>query len=174
MGALTSTVSGNTTTSSVLTLGAPSLASILGVITSGVITSTCTANANGTFTENTAVTNLNILGDNVGTLASVPANDTLAGLTPLLTVLGLTVVLNEQVTGPVAGSMTVNAIHITFHLLGLATENIYIASSTCGPFSANVDTPVASGMGLGIGLGLTGLLGLGFGAVYLRRRHVFA
>jgi hypothetical protein len=175
VGALTSTVAGNTTTSSVLTLGAPVLTSILGPITSGVITSTCTANQDGTFTKTTSVANLNILGNNVGTLASVPVNDTLVSLpAALVTVLGLTVTLNEQVAGPVAGSMTVNAIHIQFHLLGLATENIYIASSTCGPFSNNVATPVASGTGLGIGLGLLALLGAGFGAVYARRRHVLA
>lgn len=177
VGELTSTVSGNTTTSSVLTLGAPSLTSILGPITSGVITSTCTANSDGTFTKNVSVTNLNILGDNIGTLTSVPANDTLStgSLTgALVTVLNLTVTLNEQVTGPVSGSMTVNAIHISFNLLGLATEDIYIASSTCGPFSTNAALPVASGKGLGIGIGLLGLLGAGCATVYVRRRRVFA
>ena len=178
VGALSSSVSGNTTTSSVLTLGDSGIiGNILGPITSGLVTSTCTANSDGTFTESTSVTNLNILGDNVGTIASVPANDTLASgaLTgALLTALGLTVTLNEQVTGPVAGSVTVNAIHISFHLLGVADEDIYVASSTCGPFSAAVASPVAGGKGLGLGLGLLGLASIGVGTVYVRRRHAMA
>ena len=81
--------------------------------------------------------------------------------------------LNEQVAGPVVGSQTVNAIHIHFSTL-VASEDIYVASSTCGPFNASV--PLAGGKGLAIGLGACGLLGVSATAVgwHRRRRYTHA
>jgi len=59
--------------------------------------------------------------------------------------------------------------HISFTTIGLVTEDIYIASSTCGPFSSPV--PLASGKGLAIGLGAFGALAVGVGTTRVHRRR---
>jgi hypothetical protein len=83
------------------------------------------------------------------------------------------VTLNQQVPGPGTNTETVNAMDITLTstLLGTGTEEVIIASSTCGNPSSIVASPVASGKGLGIGLGLLSLLGTGVATVYVRRRR---
>ncbi|HXW43299.1 MAG TPA: choice-of-anchor P family protein [Streptosporangiaceae bacterium] len=167
---LNAAVSGNTTTASVQSLDTTGLTPLLGAISAGVITSSCTANSGGGFTETATVAGLSILGGSF-TSGTPTVNDVLT-LNPTLLPEGITsvtVTLNEQVTGPVTGSETVNAVHIAI-VTPLETQDIYIASSTCGPY--NADVPVASGKGLAIGLGALGVVGLGAGATswYRRRR----
>lgn len=169
--AVTAQVSGNTTTAGVTSLDTGGLIGpLLGAISAGVITSTCTANSNGTFTESANVANLSILG---ATFNGTPAPNTALGVTLPIGIAAATVTLNEQVAGPVVGSVTVNAIHIHLATL-IASEDIYIASSTCGPFNASV--PLAGGKGLALGLGACGLLGLSATAVgwHRRRRYTHA
>jgi len=159
--ALTASVTTNSATATVGGLDTTGIAiPLLGAITGSTITSSCLVNADGSFVETTSITGLN-----VGGTALAPG--TIAPNTPFLSIPAVaTITLNQQVAGPVTGSQTVNAIHID--LIG-AAETINIASSTCGPFSA--DTPVASGKGLALGLGLLGSVGVGYGAVYTRRRR---
>jgi len=168
---LTATVTSvNSTSAGVATLGVGGITlPILGAISAGAVSSTCTANANGTFTGTANIANLSILGATFNGSASPNTNLTVTVPAGIATV---SVTLNQQVTGPVPGSETVNAIAITYTLPVTGTETIDIASSTCGPFSAGV--PLASGKGLGIGLGAFGLLGLGLGAIYVRRHHAMA
>jgi hypothetical protein len=158
---LSASVTTNSATATVQGLNTTSiLAPLLGVITASAVTSSCLVNANGSFVETTSIANLSI---GATTLSAGP----IAPNTPFLSIpLVANVILNQQVAGPITGSQTVNAIHID--LLG-TTEDINISSSTCGPFSA--DTPVASGKGLALGLGLLGSVGVGYGAVYTRRRR---
>lgn len=164
--AVNAQVSGNTTTASVASLGTGGLIGpILGALSSGVVNSTCTANSDGSFTEGATVANLNILG---ATFNGTPAANTSLGVTLPIGIASATVTLNEQVPGPVTGSQTVNAIHIHLTTL-IASEDIYVASSTCGPFNASV--PLAGGKGLIIGLGACGLLGLSATAVSWNRRR---
>jgi hypothetical protein len=160
-------VAGNTTTAGVTSLDTTGiLGALLGAISAGVVTSTCTANSNGTFTEGATVANLNILG---ATFNGTPGVNTALVVTLPIGITSATVTLNEQVNpGPVAGSRTVNAIHIHLATL-IASEDIYIASSTCGPFDASA--PLAGGKGLAIGLGACGLLGLSVTAVNWHRRR---
>lgn len=164
---LNAQVSGNTTTASVQSLDTTGIvAALLGPISAGVISSSCTANSDGTFTRTASVANLSILG---ATFNGTPGANTNLSLSLPAGIASASVTLNEQVAGPVPGSVTVNAVHISFTTLGLATENIYIASSTCGPFSSPV--PLASGKGLVIGLGAFGALAVGVGTTRLRRRR---
>jgi hypothetical protein len=168
---VTAQVSGNTTTAGVTSLDTNGIVgALLGAISAGVVTSTCTANSNGTFTESASVANLSILG---ATFNGTPGANTSLGVTLPIGITAATVTLNEQVAGPVVGSQTVNAIHIHFTTL-VASEDIYIASSTCGPFNSSV--PLAGGKGLVIGLGACGLLGLSATAVgwHRRRRYTHA
>jgi hypothetical protein len=160
-GTLSASVTSNSATAAVQTLTSPVIGAILGVINGSAISSSCLANADGSFVRTTTIASLSIGGVTLP-VGPVPANDT------ALSVAGIAnITLNQQIPGPVTGSMEVNAIHIA--LLGaLVGETINIASSTCGPFTA--DTPVASGKGLAIGLGLLGSVGVGYGAVYSRRR----
>jgi hypothetical protein len=160
-GTLSASVTSNSATAAVQTLSSPALGALIGVITGTAISSSCLANADGSFVRTTTIADLSIGGVALPA-GPVPANDT------ALSVAGVAnITLNQQVPGPITGSMEVNAIHIA--LLGAALgETINIASSTCGPFTA--DTPVASGKGLAIGLGLLGSVGVGYGAVYSRRR----
>jgi hypothetical protein len=138
-GVLNASVTTNSATASVASLGNPTGIGIplLGTVSAGLISSSCLSNADGTFT------------------ALVPGLSLVANVT-----------LNFQEPGPITGSQSVDAIHIA--LLG-STEVINIASSTCGPFSA--DTPIAGGKGLAVGLGLLGSVGVGYGAIYTRRRR---
>jgi hypothetical protein len=174
LGALTSSVNGNTTMAEVATLSDTGIISTLGPISAGAITSFCTANADGTFDEGASVVNLNILGNNIGTLTNPTPEVITTGFTGLLTgIANVTVYINQQVAGPVTGSQTDNAVVITFTILGVA-ETIYLASSTCGPYSSSAASPLAGGTGLGVGLGLLGLAGIGMATVYVRRRNGYA
>ena len=159
---LSASVTTNSATATVQGLNTTGIITpLLGVISATAVTSSCLVNATGSFVETTSIGSLT-----VGTTTLAPG--TVAPNTPFLTIPGVaSITLNQQVAGPVTGSQTVNAIHID--LLGTAGEDINIASSTCGPFSA--DTPVASGKGLAVGLGLLGSVGVGYGAVYTRRRR---
>ena len=159
-GTLSASVTSNSATATVASLNTTSiLTPLLGIITASAVTSSCLAQSDGTFVRTASIANLTI-----GT-TTLPAGP-IAANTPFLTIpLVASIVLNEQQIGPITGSEEVNAIQVK--LLG-TTEVINIASSTCGPFTA--DTPVASGKGLAIGLGLLGSVGVGYGAVYSRRR----
>jgi hypothetical protein len=165
---LTATVTSvNSTGAEVASLNTTGLSGILGTVSAGVVQSTCTANAGGTFTGTADIANLSILG--VTFNGSATPNKSLLMLSLPTGIASASVVLNQQVAGPVAGSETVNAIAITYTLTIGGTETIDVASSSCGPFTAGV--PLASGAGLGIGLGAVGLVGLGLGAIYVRRRR---
>jgi hypothetical protein len=174
--ALTSTVTEPSATNNTATSAIDRISSVLtlpvvgGLLAGTTVASSCVWN-NGTFTETTTIESLTILGQTITIPATIPANDTLIGL-PSVLGLTLSVTLNQQVPGP-GGSQTVNAIAVSLgdSLIGNGTENIYLASSTCGPFTGTGGTPLASGAGLGIGLGLLGLLGAGLGAFYIRRRN---
>jgi hypothetical protein len=173
-----------------------------GLLTATGVSSSCTWDGTGTadsdFTLASNVATLDFLG--VGaTIGAVSGTDVpLSSLIPaatynsLVTALegltgglvgaaGLDIELNYVTAGPGTGTRTVDAVHIALTagpaiLSGATTSNdvesIDIASSTCGSGTSVVASPVAGGKGLGIGLGLLGLLGSGFAAVYLRRRHV--
>lgn len=156
-------VSGNTTTASVAGLTALSGSPV--PVSSGAISSTCTANADGTFTESSSIANLAI------DALTIPANP---GPNTTLAIPGVgSVTLNEQVAGPVSGSVTVTAVHIHLNATLLTgAQDIYIASSTCGPFSSTI--PLASGMGLGVGLGTAGVVAAVAVVVILNRRHRFS
>jgi hypothetical protein len=162
-GTLSASVTSNSATAAVQTLTSPLLTPLLGVISGTAISSSCLANADGSFVRTSTIASLSISGTTLAP-GTIPANDA------FLTLPGVaTIVLNQQTAGPITGSEEVNAIHIT--LLGTG-EVINIASSTCGPFTA--DTPVASGKGLALGLGLLGSVGVSYGAVYSRRRKASA
>jgi hypothetical protein len=162
-GTLSASVTSNSATAAVQSLSAGTGVPILGAITGSVITSSCLAQSDGTFVRTTSIGALTIGGTTL-------APGTIAPNTVFLSIpLVATVTLNQQITGPITGSEEVNAIHIALLVSG---ETINIASSTCGPFTA--DTPVASGKGLALGLGLLGSVGVGYGAVYSRRRKASA
>jgi hypothetical protein len=129
---------------------------LLGTMSSGAITSSCVANSNGTFTLVSNVTSLSVGGSTFTGEAAVNHTFVTVGTT--------TVILNQQVAGPVTGSETVNAIDFHFAL----GSDALIASSTCGPWASPV--PIASGKGLALGLGLVGSVGVGYGTIYARRR----
>jgi hypothetical protein len=133
--ALTASVTSNSATASVASLTSGT-GGLLGVVTAGIVSSSCLANADGSLVRTASIAGLTIGG------ISPPAGP-IAPNTVLVTIPAIgTVTLNQQVTGPITGSEEVNAIRIV--LLG-GTEVVNIASSTCGPFTA--DTPVASGKG---------------------------
>jgi hypothetical protein len=161
-GTLSASVTSNTATAAVQSLGVGSGIPILAALTASAITSSCLAQSDGTFVRTASIAGLSVAGT---TLATGP----IAPNTLFLTTALATVTLNEQQAGPITGSEEVNAIQIK--VLGTA-ETINIASSTCGPFAA--DTPVASGKGLALGLGLLGSVGVGYGTVYSRRRKASA
>jgi hypothetical protein len=161
LGTLSASVTSNTATSTVANINTTGiLTPLLGVFTASAITSSCLAQSDGTFVLTTTIANLTI---GATTLPAGP----IAPNTNFLTIpLVASIVLNEQQTGPITGSQEVNAIQIK--LVG-GTEVIDVADSTCGPFTAA--TPIASGKGLVLGLGLLGSVGIGYGAVYTRRRR---
>jgi len=178
---------GNTASSTVASVD-PAAAGLLGgglgplanLIHATVINSTCTWNstpaASPAFTETTTITSLSILGQTITLPNPIPPNDVLVGLPTLpLGLASLTVTLNQQEPGPGTNTQTVNAIDVSLStsILGLnpVTEDVVVASSTCGNPSSVVASPVASGKGLGIGLGLLGLLGTGVATMYVRRRR---
>jgi hypothetical protein len=167
-GVLNASVTTNSATASVASLGNPTGIGIplLGAVSAGLISSSCLSNADGTFSETSNIANLTLLGSPVTIPGTIPPNDNITALVPGLSLVA-NVTLNFQEPGPITGSQSVDAIHIA--LLGSA-EVINIASSTCGPFSA--DTPIAGGKGLAVGLGLLGSVGVGYGAIYTRRRRI--
>jgi hypothetical protein len=159
-GVLSASVTTNSATASVGNLNTTGLLTpLLGIITATAVTSSCLSNADGTFVRTASIASGSIAGTPIP--AVIPANDAFLTI-PLVA----TITLNQQIAGPITGSEEVNAIHIA--LLG-GTEVVNIASSTCGPFSA--DTPIAGGKGLAVGLGLLGSVGVGYGAIYTRRRR---
>jgi hypothetical protein len=160
-GTLSASVTSNSATAAVQSLNTTGIITpLLGIVSATAVSSSCLANADGSFVESTTIASLSV-ADTTLTPGTIPANDAFLSI-PLVA----NITLNQQVAGPITGSVTVNAIHIA--LLGTG-EEINIASSTCGPFSA--DTPVASGKGLALGLGLLGSVGVGYGAIYTRRRR---
>lgn len=161
-GTLSASVTTNSASAAVQNLNTTGIVTpLLGVISATAVSSSCLVNADGSFVESATIATLSI-GSTTLAPGTIPVNDN------FLTIPGVAkITLNQQVNGPVTGSQTVNAIHIA--LLGTTGEEINIASSTCGPYSA--DTPVASGKGLALGLGLLGSVGVGYGAIYTRRRR---
>jgi len=181
--ALVDTAADPSSTQNSATSSIDSLSSVLqlpllgGLISAGAISSSCTYNSANTpsYVETTSIASLTVAGTTISLAGLSSPNDNVTSLLPTgsLTPLGITlsITLNQQVAGP-NGSETVNAVAISLGDSALfnGTENIYLASSTCGPTSSSVASPVASGKGLGLGLGLLGLIGAGFGAAYVRRR----
>jgi hypothetical protein len=189
----TSTPPGNSATAAVANLGPATdllnLALFGSLISATAVDSSCQWNStigsgDGAFTMTTTIASLTVLGTTVTLPTTIAPNTNLTSLITLPTlpsvpllgaITGLTVILNQQETGPGTNTMTVNAIDVdltsTIPLLNGSVE-IDVASSTCGAPSSVVASPVASGKGLGIGLGLLGLAGAGLGAVYVRRRRV--
>jgi hypothetical protein len=173
--ALTSTVTEPSSTNNTATSAIDRISSVLtlplvgGILDATTVSSSCTWN-NGVFTESSTLQSLTILGQSITIPSTIPANDTLLSL-PSVAGLTLSVTLNQQVPGP-NGSQTVNAVAVSLgdSLIGNGTENNYLASSTCGPTSSSVASPVASGKGIGLGLGVLGLFAVVFGAFYIRRR----
>jgi hypothetical protein len=169
--ALTASVNSvNSTSASVANLSTTTLLlPLLSTISAGAISTSCTANANGTFTGTTTVANLAILGASYSgtTTTEVP----LAVTSPGGGIGNLSVIVNQMASGPVLGSEQVNGLAISF-TLGALNETIDIADATCGPYSSGV--PLASGKGMAIGLSVVGLAGAGLGTVYVRRRHGLA
>jgi hypothetical protein len=157
--AVTAQVNGNTTTAGTAGLSALGLGP---AISAGAISSSCTANSDGTFTRTSNVANLVIAGSPIATANAAP-NTTVN--VPLVG----TVIVNQQVAGPTPGSVTVNALVINGSLLN---QNVTIASSTCGPYAA--PAPVAGGKGLVVGLGALGAGAVGVAAVRLNRRRRLA
>jgi hypothetical protein len=172
-----------------------------GLLTATGVSSSCTWDGTGTadsdFTLASNVATIDLLGTSVSVGAVSGTDVPLSSIIPaatyntlvgdlvsltggLASAAGLDIELNYVTAGPGTGTRTVDAIHVSLTagsgLLSGATttnnvETIDIASSTCGSGTSVVASPVAGGKGLGIGLGLLGLLGSGFAAVYLRRRH---
>jgi hypothetical protein len=147
-------VNGNQTTAAVAGLTALNVGILSSGISAGAISSSCTANSDGTFTMASNLANLVIPG------AVIPVNPA-----PNTSLLGGTVILNQQINGPDgATERTVNALVV--NLLG---QSLTIASSTCGPFVQGA--PVAGGKGLALGLGALGAGAVGVTAVKLNRRR---
>lgn len=147
-----------TATATVASVGSP-LGTGLG-LTTGLITTTCTANDG----ENTAGS-VNIASLTFGTT-------TLTGnISPntSFTVPGVaSVVVNEQTpASPGTGDLVVNAIHIM--VLGENTQDIIIGHAECGPAPSSDGAPLASGTGLQAGLGLLACVSLIAGLAWLRR-----
>jgi hypothetical protein len=143
-------VNGNQTTAAVAGL----TALLTSGISAGAISSSCTANSDGTFTMASNLVNLVIPG------AVIPVNPA-----PNTSLLGGAVILNQQINGPDGGTeRTVNALVV--NLLG---QSLTVASSTCGPFVQGA--PIAGGKGLALGLGALGAGVVGVTAVKLNRRR---
>ncbi|HEX4833145.1 MAG TPA: choice-of-anchor P family protein [Trebonia sp.] len=153
--AISAQVSGNTTTASIA--GVTALGGSPISVSAGAISSSCSVSSSGAFTESSSIGNLTVPG------LTIPANP--APNTTLTIPLVGSVTLNEQGAGPTGGSATVTAVH--FHYL--TGEDVYIASSTCGPYIAAA--AMASGAGLAVGLGGIGVLGVTGVAVTWRRRR---
>ena len=160
----------NSTSASLASLSTAGLfLPLLGTISAGAISTSCTANANGTFTGTTSIANLAILGASFNATTSTPTP--LAVTSPAPGIVDLSVIVNQMTAGPVPGSEEVNGLAISFNI-GLLSETIDIADATCGPYTSGV--PLASGRGMAVGLGVVGLAGAGLGTVYVRRRHGLA
>lgn len=141
---------------------------LAGLGTIGLVTAVCDATQEGN-TGSTTLANVNLAGITVGSNPSPNTTFSIAGPLPGTT-LGQ-IVFNEQIANP-DGSLTVNAIHITFNALTVATGDIIISSATCGPAAPPI--PLASGAGLWIGLGLIGAAAIPVGIVLLRKRQGLA
>lgn len=152
--AVTAHINGNRTTA-----GVASLTALAGTgISAGALSSTCTANANGSFTEASNTATVAVLG------VTIPVNPA-PNTTVTIPLVG-SIILNQQIAGPVAGSVTVNALVINATILG---ETVTVASSTCGPYVAGA--PIAGGKGLALGGGVVAAAGAGVVAVKLNRRR---
>jgi hypothetical protein len=147
-----------TATATVASVGSP-LITGLG-LTTGVITTTCTANDGETTTGSVNIVNL-VFGTNSLTGNIAPNTS--------FTVPGVaSVVLNEQTpASPGTGDLVVNAIHIT--MLGEDTQSIIIGHAECGPAPSAEGAPLVSGAGLKLGLGLLACGGLTGALIWMRR-----
>jgi hypothetical protein len=155
--AVTQTANSETATATVNSIGAP-LGGTLG-LTSGLITTTCTATSGSNTVGTVNVVNLS--------LGTTNLNGNVAPNTSINVPLVGTVVVNEQTpASPGTGDLVVNAIHIT--LLG-GTQDVIIGHAECGPAPSASGAALASGTGLKLGLALLACGGLAAGAVWLRR-----
>ncbi|GAA4410910.1 choice-of-anchor P family protein [Actinokineospora soli] len=138
---------------------------LAGLGTIGAVEAYCDATQAGN-TGGATLANVNLAGITVGANPTPNFTVSIAGPLPGTT-LGQ-IVFNEQINNP-DGSLTVNAIHIKFNALTVATGDIIISSATCGPAAPPI--PLASGAGLWIGLGLIGAAAIPVGIVLLRKRQ---
>jgi hypothetical protein len=125
-----------TATATVASVGSP-LVGGLG-LTTGVITTTCTANEGENTTGSVNIVNLNF---GTTTLTGNISPNTSVNVPGVASV-----VVNEQTpASPGTGDLVVNAIHIT--VLGESAQDIIIGHAECGPAPSSTGAPLASGVG---------------------------
>ncbi len=135
----------------------------------GAVQSFCDATQAGN-TGGTTLADVDLLGITVGANPAPNTAITIANPVPLLPPLGQ-IIFNAQVANP-DGSLTVNAVRISLNLASVATGDVIIAQSRCGPAAPPI--PMASGAGLWIGLGLVGAAAIPVGIAVLRKRQAAA
>lgn len=165
-GTLTASVTQGATTESstggVEDLSTPLLGLLLDEISATAVTATCSSDASGT-TGSVDLTDLSILGT---TEPVSPAANTTVGLAGLATI-----TLNQQITGPNTGELTVNAVDIQLLAAVDGGANIVLGSATCGPAPTVAGSPLSSGKGLVTGIGLLAVGGVATGLIRVRRRQ---
>lgn len=137
--------------------------------TIGAVQSFCDATQEGN-TGGTTLADVDLAGITVGANPAPNTSITIPNPVPLAPPLGQ-IIFNEQVNNA-DGSLTVNAVRISLNLLTVATGDIIIAQSRCGPAAPPI--PLASGAGLWMGLGLLGAAAIPVGIVLLRKRQGMA
>jgi hypothetical protein len=143
-------------------------------VTATAVTTYCVASGAGNFSNSyVVIAGLSINGSTAisGTYTSAA---TLTGLTLPAGIASLSVTIDQETspsTETVSGSETFQGVDIDLTTILGVSEDIDIASATCGPYTTGQGTPLASGKGLGIGLGAVGLLGGAYAVVRIRRRH---
>jgi hypothetical protein len=147
-------------------------------ITATAVTTYCVTNGAGSFTPSYVVIAGLSINDSTPISGTYTSASTVTGITLPGGLSSLTVTIDQETnpsTETVSSSETFNGIDIslTQATTGL-TEDIDIASATCGPYNSSEGTPLASGKGLGIGLGAVGLLGGAYATLRTRRRHAAA
>lgn len=134
--------------------------------TIGLVQSFCDATQAGN-SGGTTLADVDLAGITVDASPAPNTAITIDNPVPLAPPLGQ-IIFNEQISNP-DGSLTVNAIRISLNLLTVATGDIIISQSRCGPAAPPI--PLASGAGLWIGLGLLGAAAIPVGIVLLRKRQ---
>jgi hypothetical protein len=141
----------------------------------GAVESVCDATQSGN-SGSTTLADVDLAGITVGVNPAPNTAITIANPLnpppplPQLPPLGQ-IIFNEQIANP-DGSLTVNAVRISLNLLSVASGDVIIGQSRCGPAAPPI--PMASGAGLWIGLGLVGAAAIPVGVGLLRRRQAGA